>query len=62
MAPEAYNAAWWREHIGKPQPFNWRLLPYLIKSTVLHRAFWWGAGSVLVIVLVIRRLRRRSSH
>lgn len=59
LAPEAYNAAWWRERAGKKAPFNWRLLPYLVKTTVLRKEFWWGVvGGVLVLVL-IRRLYRR---
>jgi hypothetical protein len=59
LAPEAYNAAWWRERVGKEEGFNWRLLPYLVKTTVLHRAFWWGAGLMLLLVLLVRRLLRR---
>lgn len=58
MAPEAYDAAWWRKNIGKPQPFNWRLLPYLVKTTVLNRAFWWGMGSALVLVFAVMGVRR----
>lgn len=59
LAPEAYNAAWWRERVGKEEGFNWRLLPYLVKTTALHRAFWWGAGLMLLLVWLIRRIIRR---
>lgn len=59
-SPETYDAAWWREHMGKPQPFNWRLLPYLIRKTVTRPEFWWGAALSLVLVLLVRRLLRRG--
>ena len=59
LAPEAYNAAWWQEHVGKSEGFNWRLLPYLVKTTVLRKEFWWGVlGGVLVLMLIRRFLRR----
>ena len=60
LAPQAYDAAWWRDHIGKDQGFNWRLLPYLVKTTLLRAEFWWGALSALVLVWVVRRLVRRG--
>ncbi len=56
--PETYDAAWWRARVGKEDGFNWRLLPYRMKSIVLHRAFWWGAGLMLLLVLLRRLLRR----
>lgn len=59
LAPEAYNAAWWRKHLGKAEGFNWKLLPYLVKTTVFHRAFWWGAGLMLLLAWLIRRILRR---
>ena len=61
LAPEAYDAKWWRAHLGKSEGFNWRLLPYLVKSIVTHRAFWWGAGVMALIVLLLARLRRARS-
>ncbi|MBK9276213.1 MAG: metallophosphoesterase [Flavobacteriales bacterium] len=59
QAPETYDAAWWRSKRGKGEGFNWRLLPYRVKSTVLHRAFWWGAGLMLLLVVLVRRIVRR---
>ncbi len=59
-APKTYDAAWWQEHMGKPQPFNWRLLPYLIRKTVTRPEFWWGAALSLLFVLLVRRLLRRG--
>ncbi|MBK7271105.1 MAG: hypothetical protein IPI07_16860 [Flavobacteriales bacterium] len=59
MAPEEYDAAWWAERLGKNGEINWRLLPYLVKSTVLHKAFWWGILVALLLVLVVRRVLRR---
>lgn len=60
LAPEAYDAAWWRAHIGQKEGFNWRLLPYLIKTTVLRAEFWWGALVALLLVWFVRRLVRRG--
>ena len=54
-----YNAAWWRANAGRPTGFEWKLLPYYFKSTVLHRAFWIGAGSTLFLVMLVRALLRR---
>jgi len=60
LAPEKYDAAWWRDHLGKGAGgINWRLLPYLVKSTVLHKAFWWGILAALLLVFVARRALRR---
>ena len=55
-APEAYSAAWWRERVGKKEPFNWRLLPYLVKATVLRREFWWGMLAGAFTLVLVRRL------
>lgn len=54
-----YDAAWWREQGAEPKGFDWKLVPYHIKNTVLHRAFWIGAGSMLVIAMLVVVLRRR---
>lgn len=59
LAPEAYNAAWWRERVGRKEPFNWRLLPYLVKTTVLRREFWWGVLAAALLLWTGRRLYRR---
>ncbi|MBK7381868.1 MAG: metallophosphoesterase [Flavobacteriales bacterium] len=58
-APETYDAAWWRKQTGRGESFNWRLLPYMIKTTVTHAAFWWGAAFALVLVFMVRRFLRR---
>ncbi|MBK9195455.1 MAG: hypothetical protein IPO17_10815 [Flavobacteriales bacterium] len=57
-----YTAEWWREHLANPEGFEWKLLPYHIKSTLLHRNFWIGVGAVSMLWLGfgILRLRRRS--
>ena len=59
LAPGSYNAAWWRERAGKVAPFNWRLLPYLVKTTVLRKEFWWGVLGGALALMLIRRLYRR---
>jgi len=57
---EQYTAAWWKDQRSKGSgDFNWRLLPYLITSVVTHRAFAWGAGAMLVLLLCLRALLRR---
>lgn len=59
LAPQTYDAAWWRAQHGEGEGFNWRLLPYLVKLTVTSRAFWWGAAATLLLVWLVRRLLRR---
>jgi hypothetical protein len=57
---ERHSAAWWKEQRSKGgKGFNWRLLPYLVTSVVTHRAFAWGAGVMLVLMLLLRALLRR---
>jgi hypothetical protein len=56
---QQYNAEWWREHLANPEGFEWKLLPYHIKSTLLHRNFWIGVSVVSVLWLGIGLLRRR---
>lgn len=56
---EQYTAEWWRENLAHPEGFEWKLLPYYIKSTVLHRAFWIGASSTLAIIALLVFLFRR---
>jgi hypothetical protein len=57
---ERHSAAWWKEQRSKGgKGFNWRLLPYLVTSVVTHRAFAWGAGVMLVLLLLLRVLLRR---
>ncbi|HMQ76586.1 MAG TPA: metallophosphoesterase [Flavobacteriales bacterium] len=58
-SPESYDAAWWRSKQGKGEGFNWRLLPYLVRTTVFHRSFWWGAALMLLLVVLVRRIVRR---
>ncbi|MFZ1694602.1 MAG: metallophosphoesterase [Flavobacteriales bacterium] len=59
LAPETYDAAWWRAQGGRSEAFNWRLLPYEAKKVLTHRAFWWGAAFAIVLVFVVRRLYHR---
>lgn len=59
LAPEAYDAAWWRAQRGQGEPFNWRLLPYLILKTLLSPAFWWGAAAALLLGFLVRRALAR---
>jgi hypothetical protein len=60
LSPEKYDAAWWREHLKKDKPgFSWRLLPLLIKNTILRVEFWWGLAAGMLVLVLIRRLYRR---
>jgi len=59
LAPETYDAAWWRAQGGRSEAFNWRLLPYEAKKVLTHRAFWFGAAFAIVLVFVVRRLYHR---
>ncbi|MDQ3100843.1 MAG: metallophosphoesterase, partial [Bacteroidota bacterium] len=36
LAPQHYDAEWWWSQKDKKEGFNWRLLPYMIRSTVTH--------------------------
>ena len=57
---DRHTAAWWKEQRAQGGAgFNWRLLPYLVTSVVTHRAFAWGAGAMLVLLLLLRTLLRR---
>lgn len=62
---EQYDAEWWRSQQGKPEAFHWRRIPYLIKKNITSTSFWYGAGTIVLLVLIIafssRRLRGRSS-
>lgn len=54
LPAEGYDAAYWEEHTGKAEPFNWRLVPYLIKRTLQRPEFWYG---ILVAALLGRAVR-----
>ncbi|MBL7965291.1 MAG: hypothetical protein JNM31_15755 [Flavobacteriales bacterium] len=58
-APSTYDASWWADRVGRREGFNWRLLPYLVRSTVTHRAFWWGILTALLVVFAVGRWVRR---
>ena len=58
-APEKYDAEFWGVKRAKKEPFNWRLLPYLIKITVSDRAFWYGFGVAVLLLIGLRAALRR---
>lgn len=57
---EDLGTAYWSKHKRTEPPFNWRLLPYLVKTTVAHRAFWWGLGAGVFLLWLLARLFRRG--
>ncbi len=58
--PEVYDAAWWRERIARPEPFNWRLLPYIVWVTITRAEFLYGLLSGMLLFALIGVLIRRS--
>ena len=56
---EEYDVAFWNERVGK-KPFNYRLIPYYTKNIVTHQHFWYGVGTGILLLLVIRRFRRKK--
>jgi len=59
-ALEYYNIDLWNSKSGSTEKFNFRLLPYYIKNTVTHRAFWSGVVLMVVIFIGVRSIRRRN--
>lgn len=57
---ENYNVDLWRKNGKETKKFNFRLLPYYIKTTLTHRAFWSGVVSVLILLVVVKLIRRIS--
>jgi len=58
MAPEAHDAVWWRSKQGERPAFQWRLVPYRAGRIVRHKAFWFGAGSAVLLSFLLLRLFR----
>lgn len=55
-----FDAAYWKANRRSgDKPFNWRLLPYLMRSTVTHRAFFWGLIAATALWGLIGFIRRR---
>jgi hypothetical protein len=58
---QTYDAAWWRQHQGGGEEFNWRLIPYLVRKNVTQPAFAYGTAVGLILALLIIRLLRRRA-
>ncbi len=56
---ETLDAAYWLANTRQKEPFNWRLLPYLVMTTVRHPAYWWGVATMVALVVVVWSFRRR---
>jgi len=60
---EAYNVEFWKTKNGV-EPFNFRLVPYYLKSMLSHRYFWYGVIFTILIVLtgiILKRMRKSTS-
>jgi hypothetical protein len=55
---EGYNLDFWRNNHPEKE-FNFRLTKLYLKNIVLHRHFWYGAISMLAVVLVLMQLLKR---
>jgi hypothetical protein len=60
LAPEEYHADWWWAQRHRKEAFNWRLLPYLIGTTLRHPAFWYGSAAAVLLILGLGRIFRRG--
>lgn len=56
---KTYDAAWWKAHQGKVEPFHWRRIPYLIKKVLITANYWYGCGTVLLLLLLALFIRRK---
>jgi hypothetical protein len=59
LSPEQYDADWWWSKRAVKEPFNWRLLPYLVLTTVGQATFWWGVLAGALLLMLLRWLVRR---
>lgn len=65
LSLEEYDVAYWQTEVGE-EPFNWKLVPYYMQLTVMHRYFWYGVIFTVLGMLsfrfVKRRLKRRGNN
>lgn len=57
---EQYNIDFWKSSGRGAENINFKLLPYYIKNTVTHRAFWSGVILMVVVFIGVRSIRRRN--
>jgi hypothetical protein len=55
----SYDATWWERSLVKKQPFNPRLIPLYIRQGLSSALFWYGAGFMLLLLVLVRRTTRR---
>lgn len=64
-AVETLDADFWRSRMRKKEPFNVRLLPYLMRKAVERAEFWFGVATTLILggafAWVLRRTRTSRS-
>lgn len=54
----SYNISFWKSNSPAEEKFNYRLLPLMIKQTLLHPYFWWGFLTACLLALAIVLFRR----
>ncbi|MBL7939092.1 MAG: hypothetical protein JNL43_07025 [Flavobacteriales bacterium] len=55
-----YDAEWWASHKGVQETFHWRRIPYLVRKNLGYPAFWYGAATAILLMLLVFILWRRS--
>jgi len=55
-----YDLKFWQKNLGKDEGFNYRLIPYYIRSTITHRAYWIGVLSLLMVILIWKYFSGKS--
>lgn len=58
-AIERYDVEFWLKDSKPTTEFSYRLLPLYLKSMLLHRYFWYGAGFTLLCFIIIRLVLKR---
>ncbi len=55
---ENYNVDFWLNSSSPENDFNYRLLPYLTKQMLLHRYFWFGFVTALLLIFMFAFIKR----
>jgi hypothetical protein len=58
-AVENYNLSYWKANCKVKEPFNFRLLPYMIMRMLLHYYFWTGFLFSFLLFFALRTLFKK---